>query len=494
MNPNGKPQTMSGRQQEYRQTTRDIVSVFFVKKHVFVMIFLGVLVGALGLSFLTPPIYEANVQLIVKPSNSKPLVFDQQESRQDYSNQVTEQTLNTVIFLLTAPDVLKEVIVRHNLASADDEKKILDVASALKSRIRAEPQTMSNVIRVSLRGGNPQAVAEQLETLIDAYIRFYIRVNQATEGRLKFFDEQTEFFRVRYDQLTKQLAATGRDMEVIDPAVQKDSSLLLIRDMEGSKSQLDIQYESLRAKVGSFQLTLDRFKHDGRLPGLPSDVVATYPALVEMERSLAQLSINRQRAQNDYMPSSKPVQDAVNQVSNMQTQIRNNMEQIILDLKGQMASNRRSAQELQQRIDEVRRKSVNLAADLLELDRLALEHKLVKDNYALYSAKREEARINDEKDKARFANVTMANSPVVPSGPNFPRPGMIMMLALPLALVLALACSAVAYAMEQRLWTPTDLSLHTDLRLLGAFDEISPVEKPVFGKPWLTSLLYRKRS
>lgn len=473
-------QSASSRKKEYRQTARDIISVFFVKKHVFVMVLFGVIAGALALSLLTPPVYEANVQLIVKHNNSKPLVFDQQESRTDYSAVVPEQALNTVIFLLTAPDVLREVVLKHKLASEGDEEAILDMVSYLKGQIKAEPLTMSNVVRVTMRGRNPQAVADQLDTLIEAYIKFYIRVNQATEGRLKFFDTQTDYFRVQYDRLTKQLSATGKQMEVIDPTVQKDSSLLLVRDLEGSRSQLDMQYESLRGKIESFETTLDRFKHDGRLPGLPSDVVSTYPALVEMERSLAQLTINRQRAQNDYMPSSKQVQDAVAQVGNMQSLIQHNMEQIILDLKGQMTSNRRSAQELQSRIDEVRRKSINLAADLLELDRLALEHKLAKENYALYSAKTEESRINEEKDRARFANVTLANRPAAPNSPIFPRPGIIMMLAIPLALVLALAFSAMAYAMEQRVWTPTDLGLHTNLRLLAAFDAVGVVETSSF--------------
>ncbi len=481
-------QTMANRQKEYHQTARDIVSVFFVKKSVFVMVFLGVIISALALSLLSPPIYEASVQLIVKPSISKPVVFDQQESRTEYTNaQVPEQALNTVIFLLTAPDVLKDVVVKHNLASSDDENDILEATEALKGHIKAEPQTLSNVVKVTFRGRDPQEVADQLDTLIDSYIRYYIRVNQSTEGRLKFFDEQTEYFRVKYDQLTKQLGATGKQMEVIDPAGQKTSSQDMIRDMESARSQLDIQYESLRSRIESFEATLDRFKHDGRLPGLPSEVVATYPALVEMERSLAQLMINRQRAQSDFMPSSKQVQDAVSQVTSMQNQISHNMQQIIADIKGQMASNRRSVQELQNRIDDVRRKSVNMAADLLELDRLALEHKLVKDNYALYSAKREEARINDEKDKARFANVTMANRPTVPNSPAFPRPGRIMMLAIPLALILALAMSAVSYAMEQRLWTPTDLALHTNLKLLGAFDAVGVVEQSVFRNPWARS-------
>ena len=42
--------------------------------------------------------------------------------------------------------------------------------------------------------------------------------------------------------------------------------------------------------------------------------------------------------------------------------------------------------------------------------------------------------------------------------------------------MLGLAFSALAYAMEQRIWTPTDISVHTGLRVLGTFDSVSARE------------------
>ena len=477
-------QTMSVRRQEYRQTARDIVSVFFVKKNILIWVFLGVVVGALMLSLLTPPVYESSVQLIVKPSNSKPLIFDQQESRVDVNNQVTEQSLNTVIFLLTSPDVLREVAISTKMATAEDGKALRESVDYLKSHIKAEPMTMSSVVKVTMKGGDPQIVTERLSTLVDTYIKFYIKVNQATEGRLEFFDEQAELFRLRYDQLTKQLASAGKQMGVIEPSVQKDNALLTLRDMDSSKTQLEIQHESLRGKLESIESSLAKMKQTGFFPGLPPEIVTTYPSIVEMERSLAQLTINLSRNESDYMPGSAPVRDAAAQISAIKTQIRKGLDQVVIDLRAQTVSNRRAASELQERMDMLRQDNVNLSAELLELDRLSLEHKLAKENFAMYSAKREEARINEEKNRARFANVTLVNRPEVPGGPSFPRPGMIMMLSIPLALVLALSLSATVYSMEQRLWTPTDMRLHTELKVLGAFDAVGVVEDTAFGDLW----------
>ncbi len=476
--------TSSRRVFEYRQTARDIAGIFFVKKHVFLLTFIGVIIGALALSLLVPPIYEASTQLVVKPQFSKPLLFDQDTSRMNVFNEVNEQTMNTVIFLLNAPEVLREVVVIHKLAPADDEERILEEIEGLRGRIKAEPLTMSSIVKLSMRGRSPTGVTDQLNTLVDAYIRHYIKVNQATAGRLEFFTEQTERFRNQYGKLNQELAEASKRLDIIDPAIQKDSNLALIKELEITKAQVKGQIESLRARSESFQGALRRFASEERLAGLPAETLLNYPALVEMEKSLAQLLINRQRARNDYQPSSKQVQDADLQYTNMKTEIRRNVEQIIIDLGGQVASSARAIQEMDAKIGDLRRKSIQLTGDGLELERLALEHKLTKENYTLYATKQEEARINEEKDRAQFANVSVASRPAVPISPWFPQRGKIMLLAFPLALMLALAFSAMSYAMEQRLWTPTDVALHTDLRVLGSLDSIGATESPGRWRFW----------
>lgn len=456
----------------YRQTVRDIAGVFFIKKRIFGLTLLGVIAGALVLSLLVPPIYEVSTQLVVKPQFSKPLVFDEISSRMDMANEVKEQTLNTVIFLLTSSEVLREVVVKHQMADITDEEDIRAEIDALRGRIKAEPLTLSNIIKVTYRGRNPQDITDQLNTLIDAYIRYHIRVNQATEGRLEFFNDQTEQLRKRYLQLNQELVDTGKRLGVVHPDLQKGENLKLIKDLELSRSQLLAKIQDFSSRIDSFRSALQRLKSESRLIGLPSETTVNYPALVEMEKSLAQLLINRQRAYSDYHPASKQVRDADAQYSNMRAQILRHMEDIISDLESAIASGQKFIGEIDSQVLEIKKNNAQLTGDVLEYQRLELEHKLTKDNYTLYRTKTEEARINDEKDRAQFANVSVASLPTVPVKPWFPRTGLIMALSIPLALVLALALSAAVYAMEQRIWTPTDVSMHTRLHYLGSVDAV----------------------
>lgn len=465
---------------ESRTTVRDIIGIFFVKKHVFVLTFFGVIFGALLVSFVTPPIYESMAEIVVKPLNSKPLLFDQDTSRMNVFSEVTEQTLNTVIFLLTSADVLHDVVVAQKLAPADNEEKILEAVESLRGRIKAEPLTMSSIVKVSMRGRDPQEVKDQLNSLIDSYIRHHIKVNQRAEGVVQFFDEQTTFFRNQYVRYNQQLAEAGKRLDLIDPQMQKDHNLLFIKDMEVAKADTFAKAESLRAKVAGFKSAQSRLNNQSSLAGLPSETLLNYPELVEMEKSLAQLTINRQRALSDFQPASKQVRDAESQVGNMRSEIKRYIGQVISDLEGQITSYSRSVEDIDQKIADVRKKSIQISGDALEMDRLTLEHKLNKDNYSLYSTKREEARINEEKDRAQFANVTVASRPTAAISPWFPQRSKIMMLSIPLALMLGLAFSALSYTMEQRLWTPTDVNLHTNLRMLGSLDAIGVLDEPIF--------------
>lgn len=470
-------------QRSSEQTSRDIIGIFFLKKHVFSLTFLGVIIGALILSFLTPPIYEVSSQLVVKPNYSKPLIFDQDSSRLNVYNSVDEQTLNTVIFLLTSTEVMREVVIKHKMADPEDEKAVLKEIEALRGKIKAEPLTMSSIIKVSYRGGSPQAITDELNSILDAYIRQHIRVNQSTEGRLEFFDDQTKQYQDRFTRLNQELAERSKDMDVIKPDIQKEENLKLINSLELTKSQLNTDIEGFRSKYNNFNSALNRFLSEDRLVGLPSETLLNYPALVEMEKSLAQLLINRQRAQSDYQPTSKQFQDAEAQYRNMKNQIRRSLEQIIRDLQVTIDSHKRAIIDIDKQVKEVQERNRVLTGNALELERLELEHRLTKDNYALYSGKTEEARINVEKDRARFANVSISSRPVLPTSPWFPQRGKIMMLALALALILAIAVSAFSYAMEQKIWTPTDLAIHTQLRYLGSLDAIDHVPRTPVNKP-----------
>ncbi len=454
------------------QTARDIVSIFFLKKSVFIFTFIGVVVGALVLSFLTPPTYQSSALLLIKPQNSKPL----EPARVD------ENTTNTVIFLLNSPEVLREVVVKHHLAKSGDERDVLKKIEDLRGRFSAQTQAPSSIIQLTYNAGGAQEAADQLNTLLDAYVRYHIRTYQSTQGRFEFFDDQTKRFRSLYRQVTNELASASRESNVLNPDLQKEKALSFIKDLELNKSRLREKLQMLRARSATIGSVLSRLKANAPEtihPSLPREAIQNYPTLVEMEKSLAQLLINRQRARSEFQEGTKPVIDADNEYLNMKMQIRHQMEQVTTDIGVEISSINNAINDIQAQINEVTRKNGKLSGDAVEFENLELEQRINRDNYLMYNAKKEEARINDEKNLAMFTNVRVASRPSLPVAPWFPQPVTIMLLSIPLAFILALAVSAASYALEKRVWTPTDVAAHTRLRYLGSLDaaEASPARR-----------------
>jgi uncharacterized protein involved in exopolysaccharide biosynthesis len=460
----------------YRQTARDIVSIVFYAKRVFVLTFLAVVVGTLAIIVLAPSLYKTSVELVVTPSHLKPLLVDAEAERFSIVSQIDVKDVNTVVFLIKSPQVLREVVIRSGLAKASDEQGVRKAIADLEKHLKTEPMTDSRIVRVTMQGDNPQGIVAQLNQLVDIYLDFHTRLEQVP-GREAFFEGESNRARRQYEELSQFAGERMRELRIADPVAQKTNGLDIVRDLEMRKNGLHVDRLAVRAKLNSLGQALQRLQAEGQLVGLPKDVLFEYTALVEMERALAQLVINVRRARNDYLPSSKPVQDAEAQYANMREQIHRYLRQIVADLATQEGSLSQSIADLEAQIVRTHNDVVTTASNGLELDRLMVELGMAKEQYVLYGKKKDEARIRAAKEMSRFINVSVAARPEVPHKPFFPDPMLMVPLSVVIGLMLALAASVLSYFSAQRIRTPTDIRLRTPLTVLGTMDETVVVKR-----------------
>jgi len=458
--------------QRYRPTLRDVLSIFFFYKRTFILTFLGVVLGALMLALLSSPSYETTARLVVKPSFDKPAIFQADTSRLSTSDRVDPQAMNTVVHLLTSTDVVRRVVEKHGLADPNDETEMLEAIMLVQDALTVEPLSMSNIIEVSLKGGDPHDVVEMLNSLLDSYIDYHIQVNQSLEGRLQFFDQQSKVFKSKYAQLGQELGDAHRRLNLVNPDIQGDNQLRLVRDMEVRRAELISLLSKLEQRQEYLNHATKNAEIEDGLAGLPSELRSVYPALIEMERSLAQLIINVQRARSDFLPGTKPTADAEKQYRNMHKKILDYLVSAVESIDLDMRSAQLELRQLTENIRQTNEGLGELSADALLLERINFEYRMAEENYSLYEKKREEARINQEKDRSNFANVSVASRPVAPLYPWFPQKGLIMLSAIVLGFLLATAVSAIRYFMDQTIRTPADILLRSRIRLLGTLDTL----------------------
>lgn len=369
---------MNNNKQHMSQTARDILSIFFFKKHVFVVTFVSVMVAALLLSFLFPPIYKVTAQLVIKPKIESPMLFDKEISRVNVDNRVDIQMINTVMQLIESPSLLRAVVVKYELAEENSEEEIQKATFKLKGRISVEPLALSNMILITLKGGNQKTLPQELNGLLDTYISYHIQVNQTSVGSLDFFTDQTKNYKTAFDRLTHELALQSSDQLVAHPELQKEQILKFIKDLELNKSNSIIESDNLEYIITQLKSANAGVYSSNSLVTLPIDIMQRFPALEEMEKSLAQLIINKQRADNDYLPGAKPVLDANRHQKNMLKQISGHIAKLVNTLGLSLDHKNEELKVLNNQIEIAQTDLRTITRNSIEMERLALEHSLAK--------------------------------------------------------------------------------------------------------------------
>jgi uncharacterized protein involved in exopolysaccharide biosynthesis len=145
---------------------------------------------------------------------------------------------------------------------------------------------------------------------------------------------------------------------------------------------------------------------------------------------------------------------------------RRSIEEIDAKIAGLDASSRKQ-----------RRIVTEIQAELASLDKgedrlevLSRERKMAEANYLTYSKRREEARIREELDRQRVANVVLMSPPSQPIEPVAPKKVLIMAIALGVGLFLGIGFALLLDYLRDTVDTPRDLAEVEGMTFLGTFD------------------------
>ena len=109
---------------------------------------------------------------------------------------------------------------------------------------------------------------------------------------------------------------------------------------------------------------------------------------------------------------------------------------------------------------------LNIGADVVE--RVERDYRVAEASYLAFYKRMEEARLSEEMDGRRIANVSVIAAPNLPIEPVSPRKLFIMGILLPLALVLGTGMAAVMETMNDRVRVESDLLLIPGVPYLGS--------------------------
>lgn len=478
----------SSRKQEiHKENMRDFLTIFF-KHRVKILTIFSVVVAIVTIaSFVATPIYEAKSSLLVKYGREY-MNQSQVGNSQPMMSLNREEIINSEIQILKSPDLAKRVIETIKLGQIYPDlakhptKRIqpIDVAiSRFEKQLTVEDIKKSSVILVSFEHKNPQVAAKAVNLLVDYFKEKHLQVFSSPQS--SFLEGQVAVFR-------KKLLESESDMQDFKQKNRvyslDEQRTLMLRQ----RTDLATEMMSARNSINELQRRLDTLR--SRVKALTtSNALYTHSErdriIVEAKSRLLALEINQQELLRKYTEENKLVVENRNQIQLVRNYLREQEADITrkvltgnsvyqaaqtdvvrteADLSAQRAKYATLKVQLGQLDSEIK------ALDLREKEMQNLKRELVTNekNFQVYGDKMEEARITDDMNRLKMANISVIQPAPVPVEPVKPQKGLNILLGIVFGTLSSLGFALFSERNSQGLVTPEIAEKRLNLKVLAA--------------------------
>jgi polysaccharide biosynthesis transport protein len=413
------------------------------------LILLGTLLLALAWVVLRPANYVARAPVLV-------------DSRSDpTNNQPSYQALVTPAYIATQIDIVKSDKVADkvvDLLPADHEpmlrlretaqKKQLSkqwIAHAIQRDLDVKPARESNIINIEWRGRSPAEAARVANAFAQAYMDTNLNLKTAPAKRYAdWFDTQVQQARERLEQAQAKLSAFQEKAGIISSNEQGD-------------------YETARlAELSQQLLAAQGRRRSGG--GENSSEVLQSPLVNNMRADVAKLESKVQEASATMGPNHPKMLQMEAELRSMRSRLASESSRLgsAAAVSGQASAAR--VREIQDAIAAQKARVLATNKERGQLSVLQREVDTAQKAFETVSASAAQSRLQSMTTQGNVLFLGAAGEPLEPSGPT---PLQAMLVALGGGLLLAIAGALLAELANRRVRSVEDLSMITDLPILG---------------------------
>lgn len=377
---------------EQEISLRELIEVLLKNKKLIAIITGVSLIFSLILSFTTPPVYEARTTLLVNPIGA------QQKSKEitssmdvlDTISQYPEISVQTYKEQFLSAEVLKGTIDELGLKSEDGQA--ISIRS-LRNKVTVEVIDNTNLIKVTVRDGNPQLAAEIANTLNEKFIDYITAMTKRKSMQA-------------VQAITEQLEEEKKALD--EEAKKKRDYLMNAQDIEA----LNQEIEALRNQLTAYKsLLIDTEKQiESDLLSLKTMEQNGIGSNVDIAAIEAKIQLKNEVKIEIKLSNSSNLSNAILTAQKTQIETRlvqNVSEKEVLEKK---------IEEIQQRLSDLR---ATLATEEYKYNEVMRNYELAEASFEAYQIKKNEAEQNAAADIGR-ASIIVSSPAVVPEVPSSP--------------------------------------------------------------------------
>src|SRR5437667_9290889 len=486
-------------------TVRDVVAVGFRHGWLMVISFFGIFLGAVVVTWLMPPYYEAHVKIMVKRERIDPILGPTQ-NMQLVREDLTEQDVNSEVELLKSRDLLEKVVVETGFhkqrktsffnsvllklsgepeGRSEEKLQIMRAAATLGKDLTVEPLKKTKLVQVTYGSPDPQFSARVLQTVVRLYLEKHLAVHRLP-GALDFLQTQTNQFRNGLTEAEAKLAKFGSTSGVVAGDLEKDLTVRRLNDFEAGLQQTQAAIKETEQRIRILEQQVD--STPARLTTQVKTADNVY-VLQQMKTTLLNLEMKRTELLTKFTPEYRPVQEVEAQIAQaseaLENAERNPSREETTDrdnthewLVGELARARAELSTLQARLAANSEIVKTYRGQVRRLNETGIQEqdliraaKTAEENYLLYSRKQEEARISDALDQKRIVNVSVAEEPTVPGIPSSPSWPLNLALGFVMACFISLALGFGLDYLDRSFRTPREVEIYLGIPVLASLPQ-----------------------
>ncbi|MFO7153212.1 MAG: GNVR domain-containing protein, partial [Bacillota bacterium] len=401
---------------------RELIEILLRGKGLIAAITLLAVAASFVLSFFVlPPIYEAGVTLMASPLSAKNQAQDSAyETLLNYLSQFPQMTLETYRVQVTNPHILSQVI---------DELK-LDPAkysiNSLKESIGVEAVKDTNLIKITVKDGDPEMAARIANTLANKFIEFVSETLKEQMGKTaEYLKNQMMEEQKNLDKVTEEIKEfLAKPQSVTELQQDIEVKLALLTELKTELVRLEVQEKAVRSALESLN---KRLAGESRYLELKKTILED-PTMMEIAAGKSQNS-------SDLIGLTVKSQE-INQTYDVLSQKAAELEAELAGIVSQKAAMESSIKKTQ---EELERLQALFAEKQTEYNRLQEQYNVALETYNTFLKKYQEARITTS-GKIGDVNIMLVSPALVPEKPVAPK----KLLNVALAAVLGLMVGVFA--------------------------------------------------
>lgn len=353
--------------------------------------------------------------------------------------------------------------------------------------IKVEPVRDSDVLTLKVRTPSPQLSMDVANALLHFYLERRISIRSGSAGS-EFFMASLSEARQRLEKQMRARAQVRGRYNLTSPTEQRTLDL---KELSTLNTEI-LQNEAEMAKLRRQRQAL--VEGSGRMPDQveKEKVDAKNPVLLAMKERLTTLQVDRAKIASHYQPNSELLKKIDEEIGTLEAAMARESPTIVstvttetnptkrefgssIELQSvQLAGLQDRNQALRAPAEKLEQQLQGLERGNDELETAEREYRLAEQDYLMYSKRYDEARMSEELDARRVANVGIAAPPDTPIKPVYPRKLFLMEIAMCVSLLLGLALAAFLEATEDRILDERGVLVLAGIPYLGTVEVSEP--------------------